>query len=86
MTNVIIYSTNACPFCVRAKQFFESRDIAYTELRIDESPELRQEMNAKSGGRRTVPQIFINDQHVGGYDDLMAMARTDALDKLLEGE
>jgi len=86
MANVIIYSTKVCPYCIRAKQFFESRSIDYTELRVDEDQHLRQEMETKSGGRRTVPQIFINDQHVGGYDDLMAMARTDALDKLLKGE
>lgn len=85
MTSVIIYSGEHCPFCQRAKQFFESRSIDYTELRIDTDAGLRQEMEAKSG-RRSIPQIFINGQHVGGYDDLMALARTDALDKLLTEE
>lgn len=85
MSNVIIYSGEHCTFCQRAKQFFESRNIDYTELRVDTDTGLRQEMEAKSG-RRTIPQIFINGQHVGGYDDLMALARTDALDKLLTEE
>jgi glutaredoxin 3 len=83
---IIIYSTQSCPSCIRAKQFFENRDLAYTELRVDNNEQLRQEMEARSARRRTVPQIFINDQHIGGYDDLMALARTDALDQLLREE
>lgn len=83
MKAVMIYSADYCPYCVRAKQFFESRGIAYTELRVDENDELRAEMEAKSG-RRTIPQIFIGESHVGGYDDLIAMARSGSLDTLLE--
>jgi len=83
MAKVIIYSGEYCPYCQRAKQFFESRGVDYTELRVDQDPELRREMETKSQ-RRTIPQIFINDQHIGGYDDLIALARTEALDKILE--
>lgn len=83
MHKVIIYSAEYCPYCQRAKQFFESRHIDYTELRTDENAEIRAEMEARSG-RRTIPQIFINETHVGGYDDLIAMARSGSLDKLLE--
>jgi len=85
MTNVLIYSTSNCPFCVRAKKLLESKGVAYTELRIDENAELLLEMEARTG-KRSVPQIFINNELVGGFDDLYALERSGSLDQLLEGE
>jgi glutaredoxin 3 len=83
MANVLIYTTASCPYCVTAKQFLTQKGVNYTEVRIDEFPEKREEMIAKSG-RRTVPQIFINSQAIGGCDDLLALAKTDQLDQLLK--
>ena len=68
---VKIYSTAICPYCERAKMLLEKRNIKYTELKIDEDVKLFEEMLALSNGRRSVPQIFIDDQHIGGYDDLV---------------
>ena len=82
MANVVIYSKEVCPFCVNAKEFFNSRNVEYTEISVDSSPDKLQEMLQKSGGRRTVPQIFINETHVGGFDDLSALS-PDELNKLL---
>ncbi len=79
---VIIYSSENCPYCVRAKQFFDNKGIHYTEIRVDLDPAQRAEM-MQITRRRTVPQIFINDKHIGGYDDLMALAVTGEVDKLL---
>ena len=69
MKNVEIYTTKICPYCVRAKKMFDKRSISYKEIKID-SADLMEEMIKRSGGRRTVPQIFIDDQHIGGSDDL----------------
>ena len=68
---VKIYSTAICPYCERAKMLLEKRSIKYTEFKIDEDVKLFEEMLALSNGRRSVPQIFIDDQHIGGYDDLV---------------
>ncbi len=68
---VKIYSTAICPYCERAKMLLEKRNIKYTEFKIDEDAKLFEEMVALSNGRRSVPQIFIDDQHIGGYDDLV---------------
>ncbi|STX29616.1 grxC glutaredoxin 3 [Legionella beliardensis] len=83
MANVIIYSTSYCPYCMRAKQLLDSKGVNYQEIRVDEEPEKRAEMMARSG-RRTVPQIFINDQAIGGCDDLYALESKGRLDKLLK--
>lgn len=80
--SVIIYTTQYCPFCVRAKQLFEQKKIPYTEIAVDNNAALRQEMMAKSG-QRTVPQIWINGTHVGGCDDLYALQRSGQLAQLL---
>jgi glutaredoxin 3 len=66
---VEIYTTQICPYCVRAKKMFEERNISYQEIKIT-SQELMQEMLQRSGGKRTVPQIFIDEKHIGGSDDL----------------
>ena len=68
---VKIYSTAICPYCERAKMLLEKRNIKYTEFKIYEDVKLFEEMLALSNGRRSVPQIFIDDQHIGGYDDLV---------------
>jgi len=68
---VKIYSTAICPYCERAKMLLEKRNIKYTEFKIDEDVKLFEEMLVLSNGRRSVPQIFIDDQHIGGYDDLV---------------
>ncbi|MDX1836456.1 glutaredoxin 3 [Legionella taurinensis] len=84
MTTIVVYSTGYCPYCSRAKQLLDSKGVHYDEIRVDDNPALRDEMIHKSG-RRTVPQIFINGQHVGGCDDLYALEQQGRLDKLLKG-
>jgi glutaredoxin 3 len=81
---VIIYTTGYCPYCTRAKDLLKKKDVSFTEIRVDLQPELREEMETKSG-RRTVPQIFINSHHVGGCDDLYALEAQGKLDQLLRG-
>lgn len=83
MSNIIIYTTEICPYCVRAKQLLDSKGVTYQEIRVDANPALRNEMVARAGGRRTVPQIFINDQPIGGCDDLMTLEISGELDSLL---
>lgn len=82
MTKVIIYTKDNCPYCTWAKQLLDSKKIQYQEIRIDTDPEKRQEMEHLSQ-RRSVPQIFINDQAIGGFDDLSALAKSGKLDNLL---
>lgn len=82
MTTVTIYSSDYCPFCVRAKQLLSAKNVAFNEIRVDGERELRQEMMEKSG-RHTVPQIWIGEQHIGGCDDLYALEREQKLDALL---
>ena len=84
MAEIIIYTTTYCPYCVRAKDLLArkgQKDIS--EIDVTESDDLRVEMMQKSGGRRTVPQIFINGTHVGGFDDLAALDSKGDLDSLL---
>ena len=80
--NVLMYSSRFCPFCIRAKALLESKKANFKELLIDQEPKLRQKMMQESG-RRTVPQIWIADQHIGGCDELMALERANKLDALL---
>ncbi|MGS2717350.1 glutaredoxin 3 [Eionea flava] len=80
--SVVIYTTQFCPFCVRAKHLLEQNNVTYKEIAVDHDAALRQEMMSKSG-QRTVPQIWINDKHVGGCDDLYALHRSGKLDALL---
>ncbi|MEJ2344989.1 MAG: glutaredoxin 3 [Gammaproteobacteria bacterium] len=84
MTNVLMYSTAICPYCIRAEQLLHHKGIDVDKVRIDLDPERYQEMLQRSGGRRTVPQIFVGEVHVGGYDDLAALEREGRLDPLLE--
>ena len=71
MKNVLIYTTASCPYCIHAKQLLQEKGLAYSEIRVDLDDTEREKMITRSG-RRTVPQIFINDQHIGGFDDLYA--------------
>jgi glutaredoxin 3 len=80
---VVMYSTNWCGYCQRARNLFERKGVAVREIKLDEEPGGRQAMLQRSGGRRTVPQIFIGEQHVGGYDELAALDRSGELNKLL---
>ncbi len=80
---VIVYSKETCPYCVMAKKLLTAKGVVdIEEIRIDLHPEQRDNMIEKTG-RMTVPQIFINDFHVGGFDDLSALNRTGKLDELL---
>lgn len=81
---VTIYATSWCPYCSRARKLLESKGVKYEEIDIEDAPEKRAEMQTRSG-RRTVPQIFIGDQHVGGCDDLHALEDAGKLDALLAG-
>ena len=82
-TDVLMYSTGWCPYCVRARALLEAKGVGLREIKVDENPVERDAMLARSGGRRTVPQIFIGDRHVGGFDDLYALDKAGELDKLL---
>ncbi|MBF0096854.1 MAG: glutaredoxin 3 [Magnetococcales bacterium] len=85
MAEVVIYSTTVCPFCVRAKALLSKKKVAFQEINLTEHPERREEMVSRANGRRTVPQIFINGQHVGGCDDLHELEAAGELDPLLAG-
>lgn len=80
---VLMYTTAVCPYCIRAKQLLESKHISFEEIAVDNNPELRALMETKSG-RRTVPQIFIGDRHVGGFDDLKALSDSGQLSEWLK--
>ncbi len=84
MPKIEVYSTARCPYCVAAKNLLTARGLEWTEVRVDTDLAQREAMLARSGGARTVPQIFINDQHVGGFDDLAAADRNGQLKQLLE--
>lgn len=83
MTSVIIYTREYCGYCARAKALLSSKGVIYVEHDATYSPDLRQEMVSKSNGRTTFPQIFIDDAHVGGCDDLHALDREGKLDAML---
>lgn len=83
MSEVIVYSSDYCPYCSRAKQLLQSKRVAFEEIRVDGKPQVRAEMVAKAG-RTSVPQIWIGSTHVGGCDDLFALERSGKLDLLLE--
>lgn len=86
MAKVEIYTWRSCPFCIRAKQLLDRKGVAYTEYAIDGDEAAREAMAARGNdGRRSVPQIFIDDAHVGGCDDLHALERAGRLDALLQG-
>jgi len=83
MASILMYATAICPFCVQAERLLRSRGVAdIAKVRVDLEPARRQEMMQKTG-RRTVPQIYIGEVHVGGYDDLVALDRAGKLETLL---
>ncbi|ASK32939.1 glutaredoxin 3 [Alloalcanivorax mobilis] len=84
MARVTLYTTAWCPFCVRAKQLLAGKQAEVDEIDVDRDPARRREMMERSG-RRTVPQIWIGDRHVGGCDELYALQRAGELDDLLAG-
>src|SRR5690554_6712053 len=82
MTDITIYSSNYCPFCIRAKQLLGSKGVSYDEIIVDGKPDVRANM-ARLAGRTSVPQIWINGTHVGGCDELIALDRSGKLDTML---
>ncbi|MDX9875411.1 MAG: glutaredoxin 3 [Spongiibacteraceae bacterium] len=85
MAAVTIYSSDWCGFCRRAKSLLQARQADITEINVDGDPAARREMEQRSG-RRTVPQIWIGEQHIGGCDDLYALERSGKLDAMLAAE
>lgn len=85
MARIEIYTTGYCGYCVRAKSLLDNKQASYEEIRVDRTPERRAEMNQRSG-RRTVPQIFINGEGIGGCDDLFRLERDGRLDRMLAQE
>ena len=82
--NVEIYTWQTCPFCIRAKLLLWWKGVKYTEYKIDGDEAARATMAERSQGRRSVPQVFINDQHIGGCDDIYALDAQGQLDPLLQ--
>lgn len=83
---VVLYTGAACPYCDRAKLLLERKGVAYQEVRVDRNPGEFATMLERSGGRKSVPQIFIGEHHVGGFDDMSALNLEGKLDPLLAGE
>ncbi len=84
MPKIEIYSTGICPYCTAAKSLLKQRGLEFSEIRIDQDATKRDEMMTRSNQQRSVPQIFINDQHVGGHDALVAADRSGKLAELLK--
>jgi glutaredoxin 3 len=84
MPTIEIYTTRVCPYCVRAKDLLKKKGQTFKEIDVTEDQALRETMMQKAGGRRTVPQIFIGDRHIGGCDDLYALDKEGKLDDLLK--
>ena len=83
MSEVIVYSSDYCPYCSRAKHLLASKGVAFEEIKVDGKPQLRAEMTKKAG-RTSVPQIWIGAKHIGGCDDLFSLERAGKLDALLK--
>ena len=82
MAEIIIYCTNTCPFCTMAKRLFDSKGVTYKSINVGNDSKMWAELTAKTG-RNTVPQVFIGDQHIGGFDDLSAADKRGEIDALL---
>lgn len=85
MSNVVIYTTARCPYCLNAKKLLEQKGVGYTEISVDNDDQKRDEM-IKRSGQRTVPQIFINERSIGGFDALSTLNSSGQLDALLKDE
>ena len=83
MSKIEIYTWQYCPFCIRAKTLLNKKNIKFTEYKIDGDEAARDEMSLRASGRRSLPQIFINDEGIGGCDDLYALEKENKLDNLL---
>lgn len=83
MPEITIYTANLCPYCTMAKKLLQRKGVGYTEINVDAAPGLRQQMMEKTQ-RRTVPQIYIGERHIGGFDDLHALDMNHELDPLLQ--
>lgn len=81
---VVVYMTDWCPYCQRAASLLAAKHVTFKEINIDDDAKFREEMTARAQ-RRTVPQIFIGDKHVGGCDDLFALEQSGELDRLIQG-
>ena len=81
--NIIVYSSNFCHYCVQAKKLLDKLNLNYNEINIQNFPEKRDEMLLKSNGKRTVPQIFVNDHHVGGFAELNRLVQKGEFNSLL---
>jgi len=84
MPETLIYTAAHCPYCTMAKKLLDKKGVEYTEINVDSAPGLRQEMMEKTK-RRTVPQIYIGERHIGGFDDLHELDMRKELDSLLQG-
>lgn len=82
LDGIVMYSGDHCPYCIRARRLLEKKGVAFRELKVDQSAELRAEMESLSQ-RRTIPQIFIHGRHIGGFDDMAELDRAGKLDNLL---
>ncbi len=83
MSKIVIYTTNICPYCVRAKNLLKSKNLPYEEINVTNDPVARENLIKKANGRRTVPQIFIDDKHIGGCDDLIELDNSGQLNELM---
>jgi len=83
MAEIVIYSSPFCGFCFRAKRLLDSKGVAYEDIDVMLNPSRRPEMLERAGGSTSVPQIFIDDRHIGGSDELAALEQTGELDRLL---
>jgi glutaredoxin 3 len=84
LPDITVYVSNWCPYCQRAKQLLTRKGLAFSEINVEDEAKFREEMIARSG-RRTVPQIFFGERHIGGCDDLFALDRSGELDRLSQG-
>lgn len=85
MPRVKIYTTRICYYCDRAKDLLRKKNVEFEEIDVSDDPEMRAKLVEMTGGRRTVPQIWIGERHVGGFDDLYALEKSGELDALLRG-
>ncbi|WP_342643602.1 glutaredoxin 3 [Rhodoligotrophos ferricapiens] len=84
MAKVTIYTTSTCPYCMAAKNLLNRKGVTFEEIDVSGDAQRREAMTQRANGRRTVPQIFIGEHHVGGFDDMNALERAGKLDALLE--
>jgi len=84
MATVEIYTTSWCPFCNRALSLLDRKAVAYTNIDVEAGRGRKQAMGKRAGGRTSVPQVFINNQHIGGFDELQALESSGQLDTLLQ--